>query len=210
MSTISNIGDGLFSNIDIKKGSIIIEFKGKLKKQGCASKRSNILFNDGFFLECPVTDLASYANDAINFTGIRRKLVEALCSREPFYTKHSGINVNAEIKLNDKLHRAFLIATRDISVNSEIFCHYGFMYWFQQELALGFLQENEIEENGFPEKIFEYPAFTSYIKHFYPEYISHAVEAYDNCFDIILSMKGGWYYIISIDNFANKIEKILA
>jgi hypothetical protein len=77
----------------------------------------------------PLTDLASFANDAINFTRKRRQLMKSLQSNEPFYTKYKNTKVNAEIKINDDLHRAFLIACNDITTNEEIFCHYGFMFY---------------------------------------------------------------------------------
>ena len=47
-SNVPNIGKGLFSNTNIKKGSIIAEFKGKVKNPGenLSSSRSNIYFDD--------------------------------------------------------------------------------------------------------------------------------------------------------------------
>ncbi len=210
-STIPSIGKGLFASTNIKKGSIIVEFKGKLRRPGenINSSRSNIYFHDEYILECPPTDLASFANDAINFTRSRRKLMETLTSNEPFYKKHPNAKVNADIKINNNLHRAFLIAMDDINVGEEIFTHYGFMYWFKQEISeIGFLQEDEIEENGFPEKIFEYPAFLSYIKDFFPDYESHEVKLYGDAFDFIIKLKSGSFYVVMIENFANKIQRI--
>ena len=132
-SNIPSIGKGLFAITNIKKGSIIAEFKGKLKKPGenLNSSRSNIYFNDEYILECPPNDMASFANDVINFTKKRRHLMKSLKSEEPFYTKHPNTNINAEIKINNNMHRAFLIAAVDIVMNEEIFCHYGFMYWYK-------------------------------------------------------------------------------
>jgi hypothetical protein len=210
-SIIPGIGKGLFASVNIKKGSIIVEFKGKLRKpnEKLNDSRSNIYFHDEYVLECPTNDLASFANDAINFTRSRRKLMETLTSNEPFYKKHLNAKVNADIKINNNLHRAFLIAINDINVNEEIFTHYGFMYWFKQEISeVGFLQEDEIEENGFPEKIFEYPAFLSYIKDFFPNYESHEIKPYRDAYDFIIKMKDGNYYVLMIENFANQIQKV--
>lgn len=204
-------GKGLFAYTEIKKGSIIAEFKGKLKKTSdrAASSRSNIYFHDESFLECPSTDLASFANDAIDFNNHRRQLMKALNSDEPFYKKHPGALVNAFIKINNDLHRAFLIAEDDISINQEIFCHYGFTYWFRQEISrVGFLQEDEIDQNGFPGKIFEYPAFISYVKEFYPKYVSHEVKKYGDTYDVFVHLGGDDFILINIEDFSTKIKKI--
>lgn len=210
-SNIHSIGKGLFANTNIKKGSIIIEYKGKLRnpEEKPTSSRSNIYFNDEYILECPSTDLASFANDAINFTKKRRQLMKSLRSEEPFYIKHQNAKVNAEIKINDNLHRAFLIASDDISINEEIFCHYGFMYWYKTEITtVGFLQEDEIDKNGFPDKIFEFPGFMSYIKEFYPKYVSHEVKPFKKNYDVILHFNDGHHIVMAIENFANKIQTI--
>ena len=211
-SAIPNIGKGLFAKINIQRGSIIAEFKGKLKttKDNLASSRSNIYFHDECVLECPPTDLASYANDAVNFTGNRRKLMESLKSDIPFYKKYTNAKVNASIKINNNLHRAFLMADEDIVIDEEIFCHYGFMYWFQTEITtIGFLQEDEIEERGFPEKVFEYPAFLSYIKEFYLRYSSHTIQPFKkNVYDFIVHLNDGYHFVIPITNFANKISRV--
>ena len=210
-STIPAFGKGLFAQTNITKGSIIVEFKGKLRHpdEQTTSSRSNIYFNDEYVLECPQNDLASFANDAINFTGTRRKLMKSLHSDQPFYTKHPNTKINATIKINDNLHRAFLIATENISANEEIFCHYGFIYWFKQEITIsGFIEEDEIEENGFPEKIFEYPAFLSYIKHFYPDYVSHEIKPFRDTFDFIIHLSDGQCVIVNMENFSKKIQTV--
>lgn len=210
-SNVHGIGKGLFANTNIKKGSIIIEYKGKLRNHGenITSTRSNIYFNDEYVLECPSTDLASFANDAINFTKKRRQLMKSLRSEEPFYIKHQNVKVNAEIKINDNLHRAFLIAGDDISINDEIFCHYGFMYWYKSEITkVGFIQEDEIDKNGFPDKIFEFPGFMSYIKEFYPKYVSYEVKPFRKNYDVILYFSDGSYIVLTIENFADEIQTI--
>jgi SET domain-containing protein len=209
-STVPDIGKGLFAKVDIKKGSIIVEYKGKLRKphEKTTSSRSNIYFNDEFVLECPANDLASFANDTINFTNVRRQLMKSLMSDEPFYKKHSNTKINATIKINDNLHRAFLIAFDDIKTNEEIFCHYGFMYWYKKEISkIGFLQEDEIEKNGFPQNIFEYPAFLSYIKEFYPDYVRHEIKPFGENHDVIIHLDDDQYVVMMIENFANDIEK---
>jgi hypothetical protein len=210
-SSVPSFGKGLFAQVDINKGSIIVEFRGKLRRphDKVSSSRSNIYFNDGHKLECPPTDLASFANDAINFTGNRRKLMECLKSSTPFYEKHPNTKINAAIKLNDNLHRAFLIAEEDIKIGDEIFCHYGFMYWFRTELTtVGFLEEEEIEKHGFPEKIFEYPAFLSYVKEFYPGYVKHSVMTYDDTYIFVVHLKNGFKVSMPMENFSRIISRV--
>lgn len=210
-STITGTGKGLFAKVVIKQGSIIAEYRGKLRNnnQQIQNLRSVIYFNDNTFLECPSDDLASYANDAINFTGIQRKIMETLKADAPFYTKHKSAVINSTIKINTKLHRAFLIATRDIPTNQEIFCHYGFSYWFGTEMTkIGFLQEAEIEENGFPDKIFEYPAFARYIEEFYPDCTDITVKPFGPDYDVVLDFGPDNHIVMVMKNYSNVVQKI--
>ena len=210
-STVPNIGKGLFAKINIAKDSVIAEFKGKLRKpkEKLTSGRSNIYFSDEYILECGTNDQASFANDAINFTKTPRKLMKSLESSMPFYTKYDNAIINASIKLNNNLHRAFLMASDDIKAGEEIFCHYGFPYWFVQEITtVGFLQENEIDKNGFPNNIFEYPAFESYLKNFYPKYTHFEVNPFRDGHDVILHFNDGYKNLITMNNYSNKISKV--
>lgn len=152
-SNVKEFGKGLFAKEQIKKGSIIAEFKGKLLRPGedPSNSRSNIYFNDEYILECPTNDMASFANDAINFTKQRRHLMESLRSDKPFYTKHPNTKVNAHIKTNSTTHCTFLIADSDIQINEEIFCHYGFSYWYKTEITkIGFLQALSVKRQASP------------------------------------------------------------
>ena len=209
-STVPGIGKGLFAIKDIKKDSIIAEFKGRLRKPGdvIKSTRSNIYFEDEYILECPDNDLASYANDAINFPKERRQLLKTLNKAEPLYKKHPTARVNAGIKINNNLHRVFLVADEDIAVNEEIFCHYGFKYWFAQEITkLGFMEEDEIEQNGFPEKIFDYPAFHAYIKEFYPKTTGIMAIPFRDFYDVVVQFEGGERVTMPMVNYAKMISK---
>ena len=131
-------------------------------------------------MECPENDLASFANDAINFMRQRRHLMKLLKSNQPVLILNIPTpSVNAEIEIKNDSHRAFLIAACDIQANEEIFCHYGFNYWFYKELSkIGFLQEDEIDKNGFPDRLFDYPSFIAYVKNFYPNYVRHEIIPY--------------------------------
>lgn len=208
-STLPNSGKGLFAKVPIKKGSIIIEFKGTLRVPGenLNSMRSNIYFNDEYILECDSNDLASYCNDGINFHTQPRKLIEALKSNKPFYEKHSMATINAKISLNET-HRASLVSTEDIDVGEEIFCHYGFEYWFKMEMIkVGFLLEEEIEQNGFPEKIFEYPAFTSYVHEFYPDNTGIEIKPYKDFYDVVIDFPNDRSLVMAMTNHSKYVRK---
>jgi uncharacterized protein len=180
-STIPNIGKGLFAKTPIKKNSIIVEFKGKLIKptDNVTSNRSLIRFSDGSFLECGPSDLASFTNDPIQFPTARRKLYEALEKEDSFYCMNNSSTNNSYIKLNEKLHRAFLVALDDIDKDAEIFCHYGFAYWFMKEFTNGFLYEDRLDKGIFP-KLYDYPAFKLYVNTFYPTFTEFKVAEYDS------------------------------
>ena len=210
-SNIKGIGQGLFAKNDILAGSIIVQFTGILYLNGAnlKNKRSNISFANGSFLECFENDLASYANDVIIFSGQKRKLLESLRSNVPFYLIYTHISINAEMCTMQKNqnHYAYLIATQNIKANDEIFVHYGFMYWYQKEfMDIGFLWEDEIMDIGFPEKVFEYPAFWSYVRYFYPQYLYHKISPDCQDHDIILYFEKDSSMIIHIYNFAERIQ----
>lgn len=216
-SSIKDYGKGLFAKIPIKRGSIVAEFKGKLLKPGTSptSNRTNIYFVDEYILECPHNDLASFANDAINFPRERRHLMANLKSTEPFYRKHPKTKINTEIKNNDNLHRSFLIAVCDIAQDEEIFCHYGFDYWYNKTLTeVGFLEEDEIEKNGFPDNIYDYPAFVAYLKEFYPDHVRHEVKRFKNGHDVILYFDRNdiydsvTYIVMPIKTYSHRIDKV--
>lgn len=214
-SNIPNSGKGLFAKKYIKKGETIVEYTGSLKKLSAKtnSNRSLIYFEDGFILECPNDDLASFANDAINFNRQRRKLMAALKSNKPFYRIHTNARVNAELKTNVISHRAFLIAYENIEVGEEIFCHYGFDYWFRTEIQfIGFLEEDEIETNGFPEKIFEYPAFNSYVKEFYPKttHVEISEIPDKDKFMVTIYQNDDTHIPLTLKNYAKCISRIAA
>lgn len=175
-STIPNSGKGLFARKTIKKGTVIAEFKGKiLRKVDDESEDSNSMvdFQDGFVLVCDETDVAaSFANDFVQFPTTRRKLMESLRSNTPFYSIHPNATRNSNIDLDTANHRAFLVASTKIRCGKEIFTHYGFNYWFLKEIStLGFLEEQEIKENGFPETLHQYPGFLSYLKLVHPDHV---------------------------------------
>jgi hypothetical protein len=204
-SSIPTYGKGLFASDDIKKGLIIAEFRGKLREpdEKHSQNRSNIFFNDNKILDCFPDDIASYANDAVNFTKKRRKIMESLKANEPFYAKHKKTKVNAAIKLYENVHRAVLIAECDIKKNEEIFCHYGFMYWFKTEaLTVGFEEEKEFEESGIVIKnIFKYPAFMKYIHEFYDSVLKVEFRPYnDEITDVIIHHKTGGFSLFPIEN----------
>ena len=98
---------------------------------------------------------------AIDFTFQRRKLLKSLNSNKPFYRIHPKAKLNASIKLNNKLHRAFLQADKDIKQNEEIFNHYYFDYWFMQEFK-------------------EYKGFKKYIDEFYPGNLDLVIDNVNN------------------------------
>lgn len=210
-STIPNAGNGLFAKSNIKFDSKFVEFTGVIlsNKEESTDSRSNIHFWDNTILQCYPTDLASNCNDCICFPTLRRKLVKSLKSNKPFYKKHLMASVNARIEIDNDNHRAYLRAIRDIKIGEEIFCHYGFNYWFINELQnLGFAFEEEIEKNGYPVKIFEYPAFVRYLKEFYPDLIKFEIKPSKDFYDVILTLKDNRTMVVALENFFRSMELV--
>lgn len=121
---------------------------------------------------------------------------------KPLYKKHKKSTINATIKLHDNTHRAFLIALCDIKKDDEIFCHYGFMYWFFCEASdIGFLPEEELDKNGAIREIFKYPAFVKYIYEFFGdvdriEYVPYS----QTTTDVIIHHKTGGCVVMPLKN----------
>jgi len=134
--------------------------------------------------------------------------MEALKSDEPFYAIHKNAKVNAAIDMDDRRHRAFLVAKQDIQKDEEIFCHYGFIYWFTQELQNGFLQEDEIDEHGFPETFHQYPAFINYLKAVYPECTRVTAAVRKDHSEVFVHYEGTAGVCIPIPNFRKLILRV--
>jgi len=116
-STIPGAGKGLFTNVDIKKGTLIIEYKGEIltwkEVEKMADHRNGYVF---FVYSTHVIDAwnrksakARYANDA---QGISR--VE-------------GVRNNCEYHVHRR--RCYIRALRNIPAGSEILVSYGREYW---------------------------------------------------------------------------------
>lgn len=116
-STIENAGLGLFTKIDIAKGTTIIEYKGKVTTWEDADK----MHGDNPYLFCvnknhtidgskDPKSLAKYVNDAKGLTQIK------------------GLKNNCEYVIYEK-NRVFIDAKRDIPAGSELFVGYGKDYW---------------------------------------------------------------------------------
>lgn len=115
-STIPGTGKGLFTTIDIAKGTIITEYKGKITtwndvdhNQGANLYIYYVSRNHVINAEGNKDALAHFANDA----------------KGPIKIK--GINNNAEYIIKKK--RVFIVALKNIPANTEIFVGYGKEYW---------------------------------------------------------------------------------
>ncbi len=117
VSTIPNAGKGLFTKIDITKGTIITEYKGRRRtwKEVEDDVDNGYIYHidDDNVIDAK-TNLRSfgrYANDAAGLKKVR------------------GITNNAEyVELDNKV---FIRAKKDISAGCEIFVAYGKLYWQQ-------------------------------------------------------------------------------
>jgi SET domain-containing protein len=115
-SALKNAGKGLFTTKDIRKGTRIVEYKGKIRTWKEIKEQDG--FNGYVFYikrdhvidaKKTKTALARYANDA---RGLSRA---------------DGMRNNAKYE-EDGL-RVFITATKDIPAGSEILVGYGKEYW---------------------------------------------------------------------------------
>ena len=119
-STLPNCGKGLFTKVDIKKGSLIVEYKGEkitwaegLKRNENHAFQSPYLFyitaKNCIDAEYTLDALARYANDAKG------------------HTKVKGLTNNAEYAVIKRV--PYIMATKNIKAGEEIFVSYGDDYW---------------------------------------------------------------------------------
>lgn len=116
-STLPHAGNGLFTKIDLKKGDIVTEYKGR--RRTWAQVEDQV--DNGYIYHIDddnvidalknKSSFGRYANDA---AGLQRML---------------GIRNNAEYFEED--NRVFIRATRNIAAGKEIFVPYGKLYWKQ-------------------------------------------------------------------------------
>jgi len=119
-STLPNCGKGLFTTVDIKKGMLIVEYKGEKITWAEGLKRNeNHVFQSPYLFyisskncidaEYTLEALARYANDAKG------------------HTKVKGLNNNAEYAVIKRV--PYIMATKNIKAGEEIFVSYGEDYW---------------------------------------------------------------------------------
>jgi SET domain-containing protein len=115
-SQIPNAGLGLFTTVAIKKGDRIIEYTGKITTWAEADHMNGdnpfiFYVNENHVIDASKTrkSLAKYANDAKGLTKVK------------------GLTNNAEFE-EDGL-KVYIIATKNIKPNQEIFVDYGPDYW---------------------------------------------------------------------------------
>ena len=115
-SGIPNSGKGLFTKVDIPKGTRIIEYKGRIttwKEADIDEGRNAYLFRVKSYhtidARPTLKNLARYANDAKGFQKIK------------------GLRNNC-VYVIDGL-QVFIESVRDIAAGEEIFVDYGKEYW---------------------------------------------------------------------------------
>jgi len=129
-STIPDSGKGLFTKVFIKKGTRIVEYKGRVvtwkEVEKMADYRNGYVFyfNSKYCIDAWGTkkSVARYANDARGITRVE------------------GLKNNSEYVTEKK--RCFIEAFRDIPKGSEIFVGYGAEYWQVIRYNVRLEQEN--------------------------------------------------------------------
>jgi SET domain-containing protein len=128
-STIPGAGKGLFTNVDIPKGTRIVEYKGRrttwkeVKDDSTNYYIYTINRNNVIDAQKTMSALARYANDAKGFTRIK------------------GLTNNCVYFNEGK--RAFIESVKDIPAGAEIFVDYTQDYWKVLKANLRLQQKEE-------------------------------------------------------------------
>jgi uncharacterized protein len=116
-SQIPGAGKGLFTKVDIPKGTRITEYKGKVMTWNDVKKDTEdhvgyvFWFNNQYVIDAWQTTkgVAHYANDARGITKVK------------------GLTNNSDYETEEL--RCYIVATKDIPAGSEILVAYGADYW---------------------------------------------------------------------------------
>lgn len=115
-STIPGAGQGLFTDIDIPKGTRIIQYTGRVSTWEKADHQEGLnayiyYMNDNIVIDASKRkkSLGRYANDARGFKKITGMLNNSVYEEEG--------------------EKVFIISTKAIPAGSEIFVSYGKEYW---------------------------------------------------------------------------------
>lgn len=115
-STLPNAGKGLFTRVDITKGTRIVEYKGRLQPWREVKEQDGIngylmYINRNVVINAlpSIKTFGRYANDARGLTRL------------------NGVRNNAEYVSEG--NRCFIEATRNIKAGEEILVGYGKEYW---------------------------------------------------------------------------------
>ena len=140
-SIIPGAGKGLFTKIDIRKGTRITEYKGEIvtwkEVEKMADDRNGYVFffNNKYCIDAWKTKkgVAHYANDAMGITRV------------------DGVKNNSEYVTEKK--RCYIEATRDIPKGSEILVGYGAEYWQVIRYNIRLEQKNKEKEGKKTNKV---------------------------------------------------------
>jgi hypothetical protein len=123
-STIPHAGKGLFTTVDIKKGQRVIEYRGTAKlsddkrtphtadHQYCFAVTNRICIDAGDPLS---SSAARYINDATY--------------KNPMARNTNPTRTNLDWHFSPKTLQLWLVSTRDIPKDAELFVEYGAEYW---------------------------------------------------------------------------------
>lgn len=124
-STLKGAGKGLFTTKPIKKGDIVVEYKGEIlswkqvKKRYPDLSQIDYIFHAGpnHWVDAALTpkEFARYANDAKGVSKVKT------------------IRNNAEYQVIKR--KPYIVATRNIPAGAEIFVDYGDSYWKNHYLS---------------------------------------------------------------------------
>lgn len=209
-STIPGIGKGLFAKKEIKQNEIIAFFTGTVKRitDHTKDQRSNIFLGNGLVLECDADNEATFCNDLILFPKEKRELITLIETDKPFYTKLHGSQISAELTMEHLPDGKciFLKAVCDINRDSEIFCHYGFGFWFVTEIKRGFIIDRERKAYDPFKNIHQLASFTSYLNEFYPGYtkLETKFDPERNATSIKITFANGRDFVMPMENYYDK------
>lgn len=136
-STISGAGKGVFATIDIPEGTHVCEYTGKViptsedfsdRSRSFAMKNGNTILGD---------NIGSFINDNVQLRPLSYEETKAFFAdrKLPRYGTHN-------CKYFEWDGKVFVVTTRDVKKDEELFTDYGFNYWGLRIIKAGFHDRN--------------------------------------------------------------------
>ena len=132
-STIPGVGLGVFAKLDIEPGIVIAEYRGSIilnEDRNVARFSDRCLYLNKDVIIAGNNCIASFVNDAIQFKETYTKGEIEEIEKNKHFPLYPDKNYNCVFMKT--LFKAFIVTSKPIKQDEELFCDYGIKYWINR------------------------------------------------------------------------------